>query len=150
MNIEVLFFAGGFGLVLLMLVFAIIATSRQKAAVKEWRSTLGMITASALERRSRGTNRGYANYAAVRYSYQVGGQTYQGTCFDLGSAVSGKGAKKVIARYPVGAEVMVFYNPQNPSEAVLERRNPTQWVWWFIAIVFACTFYNIVGMMIQP
>lgn len=150
MNIEILFFVGGFGVVLIMLIFAIITTGRQKSALKEWQSTTGIITASALERRSRGTNRGYANYAAIRYSYQAGGQAYQGTKFDLGPALRDKEAKKLIARYPVNTQVTVFYNPQNPSEAVLEKRNPTQWVWWFIAIVFACVFYNIIGMLIQP
>ena len=28
----------------------------------------------------------------------------------------------MVARYPAGAQVIVFYNPQNPSDAVLERK----------------------------
>jgi len=30
-------------------------------------------------------------------------------------------AQKTIERYPVGAQVMVYYNPANPAESALER-----------------------------
>jgi hypothetical protein len=30
----------------------------------------------------------------------------------------------VVERYPVGAQVMVYYDPNNPSDAVLERSMP--------------------------
>jgi hypothetical protein len=41
----------------------------------------------------------------------------------------------VVARYPAGAQVMVFYNPQNPSEAVLETKAPAQWIMWLVLVI---------------
>jgi hypothetical protein len=107
---------------------------RRMAAVSQWPSTMGTVNASHLERRS--SNDGYTNYPVVQYSYQVGGQAYQGVKIAPGPEVGGTGAGKVVARYPAGAQVMVFYNPQNPSDAVLETKAPAQWILWLILIVF--------------
>ncbi|MGZ9235050.1 MAG: DUF3592 domain-containing protein, partial [Anaerolineales bacterium] len=58
---------------------------------------------------------GTTNYPVVQYSYQVGGQPYQSTKLAPGPDVGGTGAGKVVARYPAGAQVMVFYNPLSDS-----------------------------------
>ncbi len=71
---------------------------------------------SRIEQRS-SSEGGYTDYPVVQYSYQIGGQAYQGYKLAPGPEVGGTGAGKVVARYPAGAQVMVFYNPQNPSEA---------------------------------
>ncbi len=107
---------------------------RRIAAVRQWPSTMGTINASYLERRS--SSEGSTNYPVVQYSYQVGGQAYQGLKIAPGPEVGGTGAGKVVARYPAGAQVMVFYNPQSPSDAVLETKAPAQWLMWLILIVF--------------
>ena len=128
----------------------IIATQRKMKAVQNWSSTMGTVMASYLERRRSSNNRGSVNYPVVQYSYQVSGQLFQGSKIAPGMEVGGTGAGKVVERYPAGAQVMVFYDPQNPSEAVLETKAPAQWVLWFVlavidvmlcgmAIVFAFT-----------
>ena len=109
---------------------------RRMAAVSQWPSTLGAVNASYLERRSSSSDSGSTNYPVVQYSYQVGGQAYQSTKLAPGPEVGGTGAGKVVARYPAGAQVMVFYNPQNPSDAVLETKAPAQWILWLILIIF--------------
>jgi hypothetical protein len=38
--------------------------------------------------------------------------------------VGGMSAPGVIAKYPVGLQVKAYYNPRNPSEAVLEINTP--------------------------
>jgi hypothetical protein len=62
--------------------------------------------------------------------------------------VGGTGAGKVIARYPVGAQVMVFYDPQKPSDAVLERKAPAQGLMWFLLIVFDCALCGAIPLII--
>lgn len=120
---------------------------RRMAAVSQWPSTMGTVHASYLERRSSSNNGGSTNYPVVQYSYQVGGQAYQSTKLAPGPEVGGTGAGKVVARYPAGAQVMVFYNPQNPSDAVLETKAPAQWIMWLILIVFDVALCGVIPII---
>lgn len=113
----------------------IIFTQRRMNAVQSWASAMGTVSASYLERRSSGDS-GTVNYPVVQYSYQVGGQMYQGAKIAPGMEVGGTGAGKVVNRYPEGAQVMVFYDPNNPSDAVLEKKAPAQWLMWLLLVVF--------------
>jgi hypothetical protein len=119
---------------------------RRMAAVRQWPSTMGTVHASHLERRS-SSEGGYTNYPVVQYSYQVGGQAYQGMKIAPGPEVGGTGAGKVIARYPAGAQVMVFYNPQKPSDAVLETKAPAQWLMWLLLIVFDIALCGVIPII---
>ncbi len=111
---------------------------RKTAIVSRWPSAAGTVIASFLERRRSSNNRGFVNYPVVQYSYQVGGQMYAGTKIAPGLAVGGSGAAGVVARYPAGAQVTVYYDPQNPSDAVLEQKAPAQFWLWVILLVFNC------------
>jgi len=113
----------------------IVSTQRKMNAVKNWSTTMGTVSSSYLERRRSSNNRGSTNYPVVHYSYQVGGQAYQGTRIAPGMEVGGTGAGKVVERYPIGAQVMVFYDPQNPSDAVLESKAHAQWVMWLVLAI---------------
>jgi hypothetical protein len=118
---------------------------RRMAIVSQWPATMGNVIMSTIERRS--SDDGYTNYPVVQYSYQVGGQTYQSNKLAPGPEVGGTGAGKVIAKYPAGAHVMVFYNPQNPSEAVLERKAPAQWLMWLILVIFDVTLCAVIPIL---
>ena len=118
---------------------------RKMAAVSQWPSTLGAVQMSTLERRS--SEDGYTDYPVVQYSYQVGGQAYQSLKLAPGPEVGGSGARKVVAKYPAGAQVMVFYNPQNPAEAVLERKAPAQWLMWLILVIFDCALCGVIPVI---
>jgi hypothetical protein len=139
MNTELLIVVGSIVLVVLVLnaIFLgiIFSTRRKMAAVSQWPSTLGTVSMSTLEQRRSSDNNGYTNYPVVQYSYQVGGQLYQGMKIAPGMEVGGSGAGNVVARYPAGAQVMVFYNPQNPSDAVLETKAPAQWIMWLVLVI---------------
>lgn len=138
----------GFVLVILNVIFLgiIFFMRRKMAAVSQWPSTMGTVNASYLERRS-SSEGGSTDYPVVQYSYQVGGQMHQGTKLAPGPEVGGTGAGKVVARYPEGAQVMVFYNPNNPSDAVLERKAPAQWVMWLILAIFDCTLCGVIPII---
>jgi hypothetical protein len=150
MNTEVLLVIGivSFVFVLLNVIFLIIIffMRRRMATVIQWPSTMGTVSASYLERRS-SSEGGYTNYPVVHYSYQVGGQVYQGSKIAPGPDVGGTGAGKVVGRYPSGAQVMVFYDPQNPSDAVLETKAPAQWVLWLILVIFDCTLCGVIPVI---
>jgi hypothetical protein len=96
--------------------------ARQSA--QGWAGTMGVVTLSTVQIRRSGNN-SRSEVPVVGYQYQVNGQTYTGGTIRAGEQyfnfrVWGE-ARKVVERYPVGAQVMVYYNPTNPSESALER-----------------------------
>jgi len=149
-NTQLLLTVGIIGFVLLFLnaVFLgiIFFMRRKMAAVSQWPSTMGSVLSSRIEQRS-SSEGGYTDYPVVQYSYQVGGQTFQTIKLAPGPEVGGTGARKVVARYPAGAQVMVFYNPQNPAEAVLERKAPAQWIMWLILVIFDCVLCGVIPII---
>jgi hypothetical protein len=129
------FSAGG----LLLLVLGL--RSRRKAeASKTWPTTSGRIVRAEVRRvqytdYDDGDSSTYWRYyPLVEYEYRVGDQTYIGhrTAFTEKAFTSEAGAQRQIARFPVGSEVMVYYNPEKPEEAVLERS--AYGTSWFVAI----------------
>ena len=138
----------GFVLLILNAIFlSIIFFMRRKmAAVSQWPSTMGTVNSSYLERRA-SSEGGSTNYPVVQYAYQVSGQAYQSAKLAPGPEVGGTGAGKIVERYPAGAQVMVFYNPQNPADAVLERKGPAQWLMWLLLIVFDCALCGVMPIL---
>lgn len=118
-------------------------TRRKVAQASNWPSTMGMVTSSMVERRS--SSDGYSYYPVVNYSYQVMGQPFQGSRIVPGPVVGGSGAQKVVARYPAGAQVMVYYDPDNPSDSVLERGMPRYIKWLWVTVVLTDLFLCALG-----
>jgi hypothetical protein len=93
-------------------------------ASQNWLMTNGKVIKSRVEVSG-------GNYTSVTprviYEYEVGGQTYRGERIRAGDKflhiqTSGsRTAYDTVDRYAEGTTVTVFYNPQNPAEAVLER-----------------------------
>ena len=139
MDKEIIWLIGIIGLTALIfdaiILGTIISTRRKINAMKNWPSIKGTVISSAIEQRASNNNRNQVNYPVVNYSYQVDGNIYQGDRIAPGYEVGGSGAIKVIKKYPVGEQVIVFYNPQNPSEAVLERKAPAQAGMWSVFVI---------------
>lgn len=110
-------------------------TRRKMGEIAQWPSTGGVVQRSYLEERS-DSEGGSTSYPVVQYAYKVGANAYQGSKIAPGMEVGGMGASKVIAKYPVNALVTVYYNPANPSDAVLEKNAPALWIIWLLLIVF--------------
>lgn len=102
---------------------------RKKAeASQNWPSTAGQITDARVSHSTRTDSDGdtTTTYTPhVEYVYQVGGQEYRGKNitfgFTQGYGSPGK-AQEALARYPVGSQVSVYYDPSQPGESVLERK----------------------------
>src|SRR5512141_11595 len=109
MNMTLLLTVGIIGFVLLILnaVFlgVIYFMRKRMAVVSQWPSTMGTVLASTIEWRH-SSDSGSTAYPVVQYSYQVNGHAYQSYKLAPGPEVGGTGAKKVVARYPAGAQVM--------------------------------------------
>ena len=59
------------------------------------------------------------------YQYEVAGQTYHCNVVGAGdqymSVRTSANIQERLAKYPIGAQVTVYYNPANPTDAALER-----------------------------
>ena len=97
-------------------------------ASMSWPYVLGKVVAASVRQvveRGDAQTRDITNYVPfVQYEYQVGGQNYQGNrlAFQEKGYTSHKKAFKLVADFPVGGPVSVYFDPANPQNAVLERK----------------------------
>ncbi len=96
---------------------------------RNWPKTTGRVIESRIAEHESEDEDGHvtSTYSpVVRYEYQANGVAYAGNQVAVGSsAIAISNRKKVqqtIDQYPPGKAVAVYYNPQNPAEAVLETR----------------------------
>ena len=99
-------------------------TAEKARQSESWPSTEGEIAYSAIlyQTGTTATSNGVATYKAdVAYRYKVIGANYSSSkvaFIDLASS-SGR-AQSIVQRYPDKSKVEVYYNPADPSEAILE------------------------------
>ena len=95
------------------------------AQAHKWPTVTGTIVSSELESKtedhSRKPIRTYG--AAIRYAYEVDGKAYESDQIQLGgtSETSQPGEfERMVARYPEGMRVTVYYDPDDPATATIE------------------------------
>ncbi len=112
-------------------VFAIYAGRKgvkQADASQGWPATTGTVTEARVTYSTQTDTDGDSSdsyFPQVSYTYQALGQEYAGHKISFGFAKahnSRRQAENELARYPLGSQVTVYYNPSNPAEAVLERK----------------------------
>lgn len=119
---------------------------RQQAAARHWLNTQGTVVRAAVERfwvveaadadAAGSTWRRLLMRADVEYSYTVAGVVYNSNRIALGGkfyasrALLVRGAAR---RLRAGEAVQVFYNPDDPAEAVLEPRAVGLGLLWGVA-----------------
>ena len=95
-----------------------------------WPQTPGIITDSFVERQSRrssGTRTStYKYFARIRYSYTINGSKgYTSSQIGYGkneyTSRNKSKTEKYLRQFPVGKSVTVFYDPENPKQAVLTQ-----------------------------
>jgi hypothetical protein len=80
-----------------------------------------------------------ASYSAeITYRYQVAENDYTGTRLAYGAwSSSAAYAQGVLARYPNGKKVSVYYSPSHPEQAVLEPGiHGGTWICFVVGVVF--------------
>lgn len=131
-----------FGLGLLLCMFAY-AQWRMSKAARGWPVVAGKVVRSEVEsyreRRLGGAVEGTMatlHRPVVEYAYAVAGQEYRSAQIGLNVARSGAmaWAEGVARKYPQDAAVAVRYDPDNPSNAVLE--NPGSVSWYLLTLAF--------------
>jgi hypothetical protein len=91
---------------------------------RSWPIVEGKITDSEVERENAigDIDEEVQFKAVVKYSFIVDGRSYTGerVAFGLGTSNRPADARKIVDRYPAGRTVEIHYNPNDPSDAVLE------------------------------
>jgi hypothetical protein len=97
-----------------------------KAVVSlSWPATEGTVVSSELAETGFSTDEGW--YPHVLYRYSVDGKDYVSDDVEVIGVANGSTdyyARRVIERYPVGAQVEVHYAPDSPAVALLESGMP--------------------------
>lgn len=118
-----------------------IHTQNREKTTLTWSTTEGTITTSKV-RKQHDTENGNVSYPRVTYTYEVDGKKHHSSNIMAGGEIGGINVESTLARYPLGLKVTVYYDPQNPKDAVLEPGNTTfsKGMWLMIALVkiFVC------------
>jgi hypothetical protein len=115
----------------------VIAVMVKQGAVKRaaaWTKTTARIVRSEMAKETRFDKQ--VEVPKVEFEYTVKFHRFRGDRVSLGEYVSGA---QVLQRYRVGASVPAYVNPEDPTEAVLERDLPKFFgaIWVFVAALFA-------------
>jgi hypothetical protein len=78
-----------------------------------WPKAEGIITQSFMD-----WDRHRRQYANIKYSFTVNGQKITG--FQISAKEMNKSNEDLLKEYPVGKKVIVFYDPENPENSLLE------------------------------
>jgi ABC-type multidrug transport system fused ATPase/permease subunit len=119
------------GLIVLPMVALVLLMAASKGfelrQAASWSNATGRIVSSAIAQRRHqfeGEPERIESYAAVAYEFTANGRTVRGSRIGIGDDNRGADAAPTVARYPVGAAVTVYYDPNNPTHCVLERGGP--------------------------
>lgn len=130
--------------------------STQVANGKIWSATSGEILQSGLDRpRTGGADDEPDCGVMVRYRYRAAGKDHEGDrlAFGAKALMTQAAAEAVVARYPVGAKVKVYFDPRHPARSVLERKSATPFAHYVFLGVFAAvggilTAHGIAGQVL--
>ena len=121
-----------------------VQTTQKSIASDNWPQTQGTIITSDIETHKTHTKHGYSyTYGPeIVYTYSVNGQSYTANkvSYSTGSSSDVSYAQKIVNTYPVGTQIPVFYNPENPTEAVLEPGSNTM---TYFPIIFGIVFIAV-------
>ncbi len=96
-----------------------IFVDKKRKQILKWPQTTAQVINSKITTTSAP---GPRHYAVVEYTYQIAGRDYTSSGFS-NKLQDGKieTAQAILSRYPVGNTVTVYYNPNKPEQALLER-----------------------------
>jgi Protein of unknown function (DUF3592) len=115
------------GPISVMLIAMIANKALQFRRARQWPSVAGRITkstVSASHQQSPDQPIRIVNLPTIEYEFSFNGQTYTGRRISIGEDTGGSNIEATLARYPPGAIVTVYCDPDDPENCVLERNPP--------------------------
>jgi hypothetical protein len=119
------------GLVFFPMVALVVVASVTKLvefhAAKGWTRTTGRILRSGIDVRHHQFSdepETVKNVPAIEYEFHVGARKVIGSRIGIGDDSGGANLEATLKRYPVGTNVTVYYDADDPTQCVLERSGP--------------------------
>lgn len=137
-----LFIISGIVLLLLFINFY----KKSKDSIK-WSRTKGQISNAYLDKFNDSNSASYR--VQVKYSYTVADKVYSSKRKYYGDYLLSSfywSTKKLVDKYKIGDTIDVYYNPQNPKDAVLEQGVHFSVIEFFIASLVC---FSIGGVLIE-
>ncbi len=110
---------------------SIVRVKRRDQGAAEWPKVTGVIEEAFVYQHERHTQeqRHITYTPVVKYTYTVAGETHTSRKRDFAPQAEASYRNKAqaeghVAAYPPGSEVPVYYNPDNPRQAVLKTKKP--------------------------
>ena len=112
-----------------IMIFSSVRARKAAERAATWPSIQGTVTSAELvthrHHNSKTHTTSYTYEPKVEYSYSVLGTTYSGKKLAYGpTSYAENKAKELMARYPLGQAVSVYYNTEDPAESVLNPAAP--------------------------
>lgn len=127
---------------ILLTVFWGIPTARNATKSQQWPSAEGSITLSEMATNYDSQDGSVTYSAKVLYAYSVDGAEHMGSTVafgDYGSSDPGH-AGGIVSRYPAGSMALVYYDPADPNNSVLE---PGATWKSFVGVIAGIVFFAI-------
>ncbi len=142
-----------FALAGLFMLFKLLQDSWMVKKSRDWAVTQGEVLFSGVESQTSmdedGTNTTFL--AKVIYRYQVAGKTYENNQIAFNSDLSTANYTRqadLAAQYPQGTPITVYYDPDDPENAVLERKLFFTLATIFMAAVFLTISLSILLLLV--
>ena len=148
-----------------VIIVAVVVKLWEVRQAKRWPSTEGKVISSGItSRKNKPGEIGYnfsdtevSNDPLVKYEYTVANRKCQCNRITIGEKTSASELEEILARYPVGTPVTVYYDPTNPEKAVLERDLPWGILFWGVGclllffiggpLIAAAIYFNAVDWL---
>lgn len=104
---------------------------------RKWKTTNGKILSASIKKEeSEPTESFHVVFLYspdIKYRYEVDGSQHEGSKYQVLEWSTGdqNTVHEIISKYVEGESCKVYYNPQNPSQSVLNIETP-QWDWYFL------------------
>lgn len=106
----------------------------KRLEARTWPTVQGKVVHSSYGRSNSGKGTSYR--PEVYYEYAIADRTFHASRIQTGpEVVSSKNeVERLVARYPVGKAVAVYYSPRKPSDAVLDPAAQSSGGFWEMAV----------------
>lgn len=128
-------------------------TARKRDHIRQsWPTTKGTIASSRVvpprAPAAESSNEPGQFDVSVQYEFRAGGQLHFGSAISFPRYLYSKPeADRIVARYPAGASVTVYYNPEDYRECYLELRTTAKYYRTSIALLLLGVLVGLFGIL---
>jgi len=114
------------GITSVFLVISLGAILKHRDAQRRFASTQGVVLSSEVKTERGDGDSGPTYFPCIKYRYSVGGRQYVSTryAYGMGSTSEFGYVQTVVSEHPPGRKVRVWYDPDDPGEAILQLEVP--------------------------